>query len=129
MLLFESLRLVYAAAQQVYPPISLSQFEIEKSANADMFKATQMVIGTAYEDATAHRPDEKTGTRTLRYSQGYMDVVNLAMSPTGDMTWETWTFALLGIGSFFQRWEYVELSFDVEVPELGRVGTGMVFQD
>ena len=88
-----------------------------------------MVVGAAYEDATAHRPDEKTGTRTLRYSQGYMDIVNLAMSPTEDMTWETWGFALLGIGSFFQEWEYVELSFDVVVLGSGRVGTGMVFQD
>lgn len=88
-----------------------------------------MVIGTAYEDATSHRQDEKTGTRTLRYSQGYMDIVNLTMSPTEDMTWETWAFTLLGIGNFFQEWEYVELSFDVVVPGQGRVGTGMVFQD
>ena len=94
-----------------------------------MFKATQMVIGAAYEDATAHRPDEKTGTHALRYRKGYVDVVNLAIVPTEDMTWEMWAFALLGIGSFMQRWEYVELSFDVVVPELGRVGSGMLFQE
>ena len=105
------------------------QFEIEKSANVSMSKATQMVVGNAYADATSHRPDEKTGTHTLRYSQGYMEVVDLTMTPTGDMTWEIWGFALLGIGSFMQKWEYVELSFDVVVPELGRVGIGMVYQD
>ena len=93
-----------------------------------MFKATQMVIGTAYEDATAHRQDEKIGTRTLRYSEGYVDVMDLAMSLTGDMTWEIWALALLGIGSFMQKWEYVELSFDVVVSELGRVGIGMLYQ-
>ena len=94
-----------------------------------MFKAAQMVIGAAYQDATAHRPDERTGTHTLRYTQMYMDIVDLTIAPTMDMTWEMCAFALLGIGSFLQKWEYVELSFDVEVPELGRVGTGTMFRD
>ena len=89
-----------------------------------------MVIGTAYAAATAHRqPDEKTGERTLRYSKRYTDVVDLTMAPMTEMTWEMWGFALLGIGSFMQRWEYVELSFDVVVEDLGKVGLGMVYQD
>lgn len=97
--------------------------------SVDLSKATQMVIGTAFEDAMAHRPDQRTGTQTLRYTQGYMDVVDLTIAPTEAMTWEMWGYALLGIGSFMQKWEYVELSFDVVVLGLGRVGTGRVFQN
>lgn len=88
-----------------------------------------MVIGTAYQDATAHEPDDKVGTQELRYSKAYMDVVNLEFTPTDEMTWDTWKIALLGIGGFFQRWEYVALSFDVVTPEAGRLGTGRVFQE
>ena len=58
-----------------------------------------------------------------------MDLVDLAVAPLEDMTWEMWRFALLGIGSFMRSWEYVELSFDVVVLGTGRVGVGRVFQE
>lgn len=87
-----------------------------------------MVIGAAYEDAATHEPNEKTGTQELRYRQGYMDLVDLVMTPTEETTWEMWRFALLGVGNFMQTWEYVELTFDIVVPGVGRVGVGRVFQ-
>ena len=58
-----------------------------------------------------------------------MDVVDVAVTPSEEMTWEMWRYALLGIGSFTQNREYVELSFDVVVLGSGRVWTGRVFQE
>ena len=55
--------------------------------------------------------------------------MDLAVTPREGMTWEMWRFALLGIGAFMQGWEYVELSFDVVVVGLGRLGSGRVFQE
>lgn len=97
-------------------------------ANFNTLKATQSVIGAGYDDAVAHRPDEKVGTQEIHYSRVYMDVVDLAVTPSEEMTWEMWRYALLGIRSFMQDWEYVELSFDVVVLGTGRVGIGRVFQ-
>ena len=89
-----------------------------------------MVIGAAFQDASAHPLDENVGTYELRYSNRYMDAVDLVVTPTErGMTWETWGFASLGIGSFVQRWEYVELTFDVLIQDVGRVGSGMLFQE
>ena len=88
-----------------------------------------MVIGTAYEVTANHGQDEKIEMHELRFAEGYMDIVDLTVAPTEDMTWGTLRYALLGIGSFMQRWEYVTLKFDVVVPEFGRVGTGRVFQE
>ena len=86
-----------------------------------------MVLDKAYVDATAHRPYDLVGTQTLRYTQLHTDVVDLKLTPTEELTWEVWIFALLGIETFFEKWEYVALSFDVLGSEVGRVGTGMVF--
>lgn len=88
-----------------------------------------MVIRAGYEDAAAHEPDEPIGLHELRYQRGYMDSVDLVLTPEEEMTWEMWRFALQGVGSFMQEWEYVELTFDVVVLGLGRVGVGKVFQD
>lgn len=88
-----------------------------------------MVIGAAYEDAAVHDPDKRVGTEEIHYRRGYMDLVDLAVTPTEEMTWEMWRFALLGVGGFMQDWEYVELSFDVVVLGTGRVGIGKVFQE
>lgn len=55
--------------------------------------------------------------------------MNLEFTPTEEMTWGVWETALLGIGGFFQKWEYVALSFDVVAPEVGRLGTGRVFRE
>lgn len=78
-----------------------------------------MVIGAGYEDATAHQPDNKIDTQELRYSERYVDSVDMVVRPREEMTWETWRYALLGIGKFMQNWEYVELSFDIVVLGLG----------
>ena len=103
--------------------------KISTYANINILKATQTVIGAGYDDAAAHRPDEKVGTQEILYKRGYMDLVDLAVSPSEEMTWEMWRYALLGIGSFMRKWEYVELSFDVVVLGVGRVGIGRVFQE
>ena len=60
--------------------------------------------------------------QALHYHEGYVDSVSLAIDPNEEMTWRTWRYALLGIESFMQRREYVELSFDVVV--LGLRGWG-----
>ncbi len=101
----------------------------EKSTYFDVFKATQMVIGAGYEDAAAHQADERVGIRELRYTKRYKDTVDLIVRPTDEMTWETWRYALLGVGGFMQDWEYVELSFDVVVLGVGHVGAGKVYQE
>ena len=88
-----------------------------------------MVIGAGYEDAVAHQADERVGMSELRYRKGYMDILDLVITPTEEMTWEMWRYALLGIGSFMQQWEYIQLSFDVVALGTGRVGTGRVFQE
>lgn len=88
-----------------------------------------MVIGDSYRDAAAHPPEEEIGMQALHYHDGYVDSVNLAINPNEEMTWKTWIYALLGIERFMQRREYVELSFDVVVLGLRRVGTGRVFQE
>ena len=59
----------------------------------------------------------------------YLDVVDLIVEPKEEMTWEMWKFATLGIGSFVQKWEYVELSFDVVVTGVGMVATGKLVQE
>lgn len=91
-------------------------------------KATKVLISSAFEDALAHSPDERTGTQKLRYSLEDTDVVELEFTPTEEMEWGIWVAGLLGIGGFFDRWEYVTLKFDVLAPGLGRLGTGRVFQ-
>ena len=58
-----------------------------------------------------------------------MDTVDLVLTPTDDLTWVMLRFALLGLGSFMQRWEYVELYFNIGVDGEGQVATGQLFQD
>ena len=87
-----------------------------------------MVMGTAYDDAVDHQPNEIAGTQELRYEKGYMDAVDLVITPKEGTAWQTWISALLGIGGFMQQWEYIGLTFNV-VLGLGRMGTGRVFQE
>ncbi|KAF6217830.1 hypothetical protein HO133_006241 [Letharia lupina] len=121
--------MVIISATQLVDRVPQSLLKRNKDTNSETFEATQMVIGAGYEDAAAHQPDNEIDTQELRYSERYVDRVDMVVRPREEMTWETWRYALLGIGKFMQNWEYVELSFDIVVLGLGRVGIGRLFRE
>lgn len=92
--------------------------------------AAQNALDAALEDAAAHPPLAKIGTRKLQYSSRYINTVDVVLLPELQMDWQMWRFALLALDTFMTLWDNVWLSFDVEVEGYGsRVGTGYVFKN
>lgn len=63
--------------------------------------------------------NEPIPDKVLRYGSGD---VYLVMHHTGRMTWRLWETALRGIMDFLERYEYVDMEFDV-----GQVGFERIF--
>ncbi len=68
--------------------------------------------------------DEPISDHVLRYGEG--DVF-LLMHHRGGMTWRKWETALRGITDFVERYEYVDMEFDVrEMGQRQYIGTGVL---
>ena len=62
--------------------------------------------------------------RIIRYGVGN---VFLLLHHNGEMTWRVWQTALEGIADFLERYEYVDMEFDVGQTGLEKfLGTGVL---
>ena len=54
--------------------------------------------------------------------------MHLILHPGSDMTWGMWGTTLRGLAEFVERWEFVDLDFEVRERLItGVVGSGLLF--
>lgn len=82
-------------------------------------------ILTANRDVAAHGSSDAPLThRMFRYEAADVFIV---LHQSGRMTWKVWETALQGIAEFVEKYEYVELDFDIGQKTEGRFfGTGVL---
>lgn len=60
--------------------------------------------------------------------QVFSHAVHLILHPGSDMTWGMWGTTLRGLAEFVERWEFVDLDFEVRESRVtGVVGSGLLF--